>query len=135
MDLFFPNDREAKKIVRSDDLSKALNQLAALVKVLVVKRGAGAAICRSGDEQWSFAPPKVTAVDDIGAGDTFAAGFVHLYLRGATLEDCLAFANIVAAYSITKEGGTEAFRDSAGLSSFIRQQWSLLGRGPLPGMK
>lgn len=133
VDLFFPNDREAKKIGHTDDLSKALNELAGLSKVVVVKRGGGSAICRSGDEQWSLAPPQMKVVDDVGAGDTFAAGFVHLYLRGAKLEDCLAFANIAAAYSVSKEGGTEAFRDSKALFNFIRQQWNLMGRGPLPG--
>jgi sugar/nucleoside kinase (ribokinase family) len=132
VDLFFPNDREAKKIAHTEDLSQALNKLAALVKVVAVKRGGVSAICRRGDEQWSVAPPKVKVVDEVGAGDTFAAGFVHLYLRGAQLEDCLAFANIAAAYSVMKEGGTEAFRDGAGLANFIRQQWSLMGREPLP---
>jgi len=133
VDLFFPNDREAKKIARTDDLSRALNELSSMVKAVVVKRGEGSTICRSGDEQWSLAPPKVKVVDEVGAGDTFAAGFVHLYLRGAKLEDCLAYANLAAAYSVTKEGGTEAFRDRSALLTFIRQQWNLMGRGPLPG--
>ncbi|HLW88677.1 MAG TPA: carbohydrate kinase family protein [Terriglobales bacterium] len=133
VDIFFPNDREAKKIAHTEDLSQALNFLAGLCKIVVVKRGSSAAICRSGEEQWSLAPPAVRAVDDIGAGDSFDAGFVHLYLLGAKLEDCLAYANIAAAYSVTKEGGTEAFRDRSGLLNFIRQQWNLTGRGPLPG--
>jgi sugar/nucleoside kinase (ribokinase family) len=132
VDIFFPNDREAKKIAHTEDLAQALNLLAGLCKVVVVKRGSSAAICRSGGEQWSSAPPTVKMVDDVGAGDTFDAGFVHLYLLGAKLEDCLAFANIAAAYSVTKEGGTEAFRDRSGLLNFIRQHWSLLGRGALP---
>jgi len=119
-------------IARTEDLSAALNLLAGLAKVVVVKRGAGSAICRTGDEQWSLSPPSVQLVDDIGAGDTFDAGFIHLYLRGAKLEDCLAFANIAAAYSVTKEGGTEAFRDQSALLHFLRHQWNLLGRGPLP---
>ncbi len=50
----------------------------------------------------SLTPPAVKVVDDVGAGDTFDAGFIHLYLRGAKLEDCLAFANIAAAYSVTQ---------------------------------
>jgi sugar/nucleoside kinase (ribokinase family) len=132
VDVFLPNDREAKKIAHTEDLSHALNLLAGLAKVVVVKRGSGSAICRSGDEQWSLGPPKVQPVDDVGAGDTFDAGFIHLFLRGAKLEDCLAFANLTAAYSVTKEGGTEAFRDRNSLFRFLRQQWTLLGRGPFP---
>jgi sugar/nucleoside kinase (ribokinase family) len=132
VDIFLPNDREAKKIARTDDLSQAINLLAGLVKVVVVKRGSAAAICRSGQESCSLAPPKVKFVDDIGAGDSFDAGFIHQRLRGATLEDCLAFANLAGAYSTTKEGGTEAFRDRSALTSFMRQQWNAAGRGELP---
>ena len=128
VDIFLPNDREAKKIARTDDLSQAINLLAGLAKIVVVKRGSSAAICRSGQEQCSLMPPSVKAVDDIGAGDSFDAGFVRQFLTGAKLEDCLAFANVAGAYSTTKEGGTEAFRDRAALSSFIRQHWS--GKAP-----
>ena len=133
VDVLMPNEREAKKIAHTDDSSQALNLLAGLCKVVVVKRGSGCAICRRGDEQWSLAPPAVQMVDDVGAGDTFDSGFIHSYLLGAKMEDCLAFANIVAAYSVTKEGGTEAFRDRNALFDFIRHQWSGMGRGALPG--
>jgi sugar/nucleoside kinase (ribokinase family) len=133
VDVFLPNDREAKKIARTQDLSQALNLLAGLCKIVVVKRGSGSAICRRGDEQWSLAPPAVQVVDDVGAGDTFDSGFIHSYLLGANMEDCLAFANIAAAYSVTKAGGTEAFRDRSALVNFIRQQWNQMGRGALPG--
>ena len=132
VDIFFPNDREAKKIAHTDDLSQAINVLAGLVKVVVVKRGSAAAICRSGQEQSSLMPPTVKTVDDVGAGDSFDAGFIHQLLRGAKLDDCLAFANLAGAYSTTKEGGTEAFRDHGALTSFMRQQWNAAGRGALP---
>jgi len=77
-------------------------------------------------------PPTVKNVDDVGAGDSFDAGFIHQLLRGAKLDDCLAFANLAGAYSTTKEGGTEAFRDHGALTSFMRQQWNAAGRGALP---
>jgi len=72
-------------------------------------------------------------VDDVGAGDTFDAGFVHQYLRGSSLEDCLAFANLSAAYSVTQPGGTEAFRNHDTLFGFLRQQWAAMERGSFPG--
>jgi len=132
VDIFFPNDREVKKIARTDDLAQALNVLAGLAKVVVVKRGPAAAICRFGQEQWSLAPPSVKSVDDVGAGDSFDAGFIHQQLRGAKLEHCLAFANLAGAYSTTKEGGTEAFRDRSALTTFMRQQWNAAKWGTLP---
>lgn len=128
VDVFLPNDREAKKIAHADDLSQAITLLAGLAKIVVVKRGASAAICRSGSEQCSLMPPSVKALDDVGAGDSFDAGFIHQFLTGAKLEDCLAFANVAGAYSTTKEGGTEAFRDRAALASFIRQNWTAKAR-------
>src|ERR1035437_793762 len=108
VDIFFPNDREAKKAARTEDLS--------------------AAICRAGEEQYSLMPPSVKTVDDVGAGDSFAAGFIHQFLTGVKLEDCLAYANVVGAYSTTKEGGTEAFRDRAALTNFIRKHWRVMPR-------
>lgn len=63
-------------------------------------------------------------MDDVGAGDSFAAGFIHKFLTEAKLEDCLAFANLAGAYSTTKEGGTEAFRHRAALNDFVRQHGS-----------
>ena len=121
VDVFLPNESEARKLTRKDDLSQAVDELAALAKVVVVKRGAEPAICRSGQREWSLPPPKVNTVDHVGAGDTFGAGFLHQYLRGAPLEQCLAYANITAAYSTTEPGGTEAFLDRAALTRFIQQ--------------
>jgi len=132
VDVFLPNEREAKHIAQTSDLSEALNLFAGLSRFVVVKRGSAAALCRSGNQEWSLAPPPVQMVDDIGAGDTFNAGFIHAYLLGAKPEDCLAFANIAAAYSVTKPGGTEAFRDRTALLTFIHQHWNTLGKGPLP---
>ncbi len=121
VDVFFPNDREAKKIAGTDDLAKAINTLADLARVVVVKRGPGAAICRSGHEQHSQMPPAVNCVDDVGAGDSFAAGFIHRFVRGGGLEECLHYACIAGAYSTTQSGGTEAFRNREALDSFVRK--------------
>ena len=121
VDIFLPNDREARKAAKTEDLAQAINLLAGLAKIVVVKRGTAAAICQSGQEQLSLIPPKVSCVDDVGAGDSFDAGFIHQYLAGGSLAECLAFANLAGAYSTTKEGGTEAFRDREGLAAFTRR--------------
>ena len=57
VDIFFPNDREAKKAAAPRTFRKPSTVLAGLAKVVVVKRGASAAICRSGQEQHSLMPP------------------------------------------------------------------------------
>lgn len=58
-------------------------------------------------------------MDTIGAGDSFDAGFLHQYIRGASLEDCLHFGNLTGAFSATRQGGTEAFRDAAHRNAFL----------------
>ena len=128
VEFFFSNERETKKLMRTDDLAQATNILAGLAKVVVVKRGPEAAICQAGDKRWSLAPPAVQVIDPVGAGDSFSAGFLHQYLQGTDLEDCLAHANLAGAHSCTHEGGTEAFKDRHGTPSFFREHWTTAGR-------
>ena len=131
VDICFVNEREIKKIVHTDNLEDAIRSLAGLVRVVVVKRGSAPALCQIGNERWSRIPPAVQVVDDVGAGDSFDAGFIHQYLRGVKLEDCLAFANLTGAYSTTRQGGTEAFRDRDALADFIRKHWTVSGQGTI----
>ncbi len=123
VDVFLPNEREAKHAAHTDDLDKAIDLLAGLAKIVAVKRGSNPSICRSGEREWKLSPGRVNSVDDVGAGDSFDAGFIHQYVRGSKLEDCLAYANLTGAYSTTRQGGTEAFRDRAALSQFVQQNW------------
>jgi sugar/nucleoside kinase (ribokinase family) len=64
---------------------------------------------------------EVAVVDTIGAGDSFDAGFLHQYVRGADLPACLASGNLAGALSTTRPGGTEAFRDIAHRDKFLRE--------------
>ncbi len=103
------------------------DSLSQKVRILVIKRGSQGAIVRVGKEKFSAFPPVVDVVDPVGAGDTFDAGFVHQFIRGAKLEDCLKFANAAGALSVTRAGGTEAFRDSAHRETFMRKHATAAG--------
>lgn len=120
VDIFFPNDREAKMIARSSDLSQAVEKLAQLCPTVVVKLGAEGALLRAGTKEWRSPALRVTPIDAVGAGDSFDAGFIHRFLEGAAQEDCLEYANITGAFSTTREGGTEAFRDRECMTQFFR---------------
>ena len=50
----------------------------------------------------------VESVDSTGAGDAFTAGFVHFYLQDKPLQECLTFANELAAYVCTQRGAAPA---------------------------
>jgi sugar/nucleoside kinase (ribokinase family) len=60
-------------------------------------------------------------VDPVGAGDSFDAGFLHQYVRGGDLQACLASGNMAGAFSTTRPGGTEAFREPAKWQEFLQQ--------------
>jgi sugar/nucleoside kinase (ribokinase family) len=61
----------------------------------------------------------VDAVDTTGAGDSFAAGFVHGLLTQRSLRDCLLLANATGALSTTGVGGTAAQPSSGELAAFL----------------
>lgn len=121
VDVFLPNAREAMCLTGRNQVSTAVEELARLVPLLVVKLGAEGALARRGDKEWFSPARKVTAVDPVGAGDSFDAGFLHEYLRGSEIETCLASANLAGALSVTRAGGTEAFRDAEYRERFLRE--------------
>lgn len=64
--------------------------------VLVVKQGEHGATAFRGDRTWHHPAPEVAVVEPVGAGDAFAAGFLHGLLTGAPMPDCLAEASRLA---------------------------------------
>ena len=111
VDIFLPNKQEACRVAGTEDVQQAIHQLAARVPMLVVKLGAEGALLRRGKEEFRAPGFKVEVIDTVGAGDSFDSGFLHKYLAGASLSECLSFGNRTAAYSTTAAGGVEAFRD------------------------
>ena len=120
VDVFLPNEREARKIAGTDDLQAAVARLAAIVPVLVVKLGTEGAMAQRGHELFTSPLVQVKVVDAVGAGDSFNAGFLSQYVRGADLPTCLAAGNLAGALSTTRPGGTEAFCDREHREQFIR---------------
>jgi sugar/nucleoside kinase (ribokinase family) len=122
VDVLLPNEREAMKMAGADDLETAVERLAKRVKTLVVKLGSLGAMAIRDGQRFSAPPVEVKVVDPVGAGDSFDAGFLHQFLRGADLQTCLRFGNLCGAFSTTASGGTEAFRDRKAMQAFLGRQ-------------
>ncbi len=120
VDVLLPNEREASKIAHTDDPEKAIEILAQQVPLLVVKRGKAGAVARRGNERFRAPALSVDAVDSVGAGDSFDAGFIHRLIRGFRIEECLKFASLAGALSTTRSGGIAAFRDAEHREGFLR---------------
>jgi sugar/nucleoside kinase (ribokinase family) len=120
VDVFLPNEREACKVAGTDELDIATQKLAQMVPLVVVKLGRKGALAQRGSERVESPSKAVEAVDTVGAGDSFDAGFLHEFVRGANLSACLASGNLAGALSTTRPGGTEAFRDVKQREDFLR---------------
>jgi len=122
VDIFLPNEREARKAAGADDLETAIQKLSELVPLVVVKLGPKGALAQRGKERLVSSAQTVVPVDPVGAGDSFDAGFLHQYLRGSDLPTCLASGNLAGALSTTRPGGTEAFRDTVYRNDFFQER-------------
>jgi sugar/nucleoside kinase (ribokinase family) len=131
LDLFLPNDDEIRRIAHRDTVEEALNVLSATVPLIAVKCGRRGALVQHGNQRIAVPAVSVDPIDTIGAGDSFNAGFLAAWLRGATPEVAAHAGNVTGALSTQKPGGTEAFRDPALRDSFLRQHgFPVLLKGP-----
>jgi sugar/nucleoside kinase (ribokinase family) len=124
VDVFLPNDDEARLIAGTPDLDEAMLILAAHAGTVVVTLGAEGVAARRGGETFRIPAVRLEPVDAVGAGDTFNAGFLSRYVRGESLESCLSFGVLTGAFSTQAAGGTAAFDDMERFDRFVREHSS-----------
>jgi sugar/nucleoside kinase (ribokinase family) len=120
VDVLLPNEREARKIAADDDLEKAIKRLSEMVPLVVVKLGENGSLAQHGNKRFKSPAVPVVAIDAVGAGDSFNAGFLSQYVLGADLPACLRAGNLAGALSTTRPGGVEAFREREYREQFLR---------------
>jgi len=122
IDVLFLNQPEALELTRAKTVRSALKTLAQLVPCAVVKLGAKGAIAIRGSEVVTEQGFRIEPLDTTGAGDSFDAGFISSFLRGASLEKCLRTGNACGALSALKPGGTAGQPDAQQLLKFVRSK-------------
>lgn len=120
-DIFFVNETEALQLTRERDVNKALMALGAKAPCVVIKLGPRGSIGTRDGEVCLSLGFRVDAVDTTGAGDTFAAGFVHAFLGGGDLRECLEAGNACGAISTLSVGGTTGQPDGERLTQFLNR--------------
>ncbi len=108
-DIFFPNQQEAAMLTGLRKPEAAARELATMARVAVVKLGAKGVVIASQGTSFFVPAVEVEAVDTTGAGDSFNAGFLSKFVRGAKLEDCAKAGVQAASRSVRRVGGTAAF--------------------------
>jgi sugar/nucleoside kinase (ribokinase family) len=92
----------SREDVRGDE--DAIHAMALQTRVLAVTEGAAGAVLYWNGDSRRFRAPTVTEVDDVGAGDVFAAAlFIRLYMTRDPWE-AARFATLLAARSVTRPG-------------------------------
>jgi sugar/nucleoside kinase (ribokinase family) len=121
VDILLPSQNELIRIAGVSTVERALEIVGRRVPVIVVKCGSSGALVQDGVTRQHIPGLSVVPVDTIGAGDSFNAGFLSAYLRGASLTEAARTGNVTGALSTLASGGTEAFRDQNLRQSFLSQ--------------
>jgi sugar/nucleoside kinase (ribokinase family) len=108
LDFTFPNEIEARAMTSERSTNKALNKLARWVRTPVIKLGAAGSITIQNGKMVTAKSIRVRSIDATGAGDAFNGGFLHGYLAGWALKDCLLAGNVCGALATTAAGGSSA---------------------------
>ena len=105
IDILFANEHELAALTGLEDFHEGIAHLAGKVPTVVVTRSEKGAHAISGGEHASVpAEPVAKVVDTTGAGDLFAAGFLHGHVTGRSLTECLTMGAVAAAEVISHYG-------------------------------
>ncbi len=122
VDIFFPNDKEAKAITETNSVYLALERLNEKVPVVAIKRGGKGAIGRHNGKTVKVKPFSIRPIDTTGAGDCFDAGFIFCFLhKNRGFKASMTFANALGALSCLYIGGAEKRISEADVQTFMNQ--------------
>jgi fructokinase len=90
LDITFANEQEITSLIEAKDFNEVINFSKQLNKLIVITRGAKGAIAINGEEVAECGVQNnLKIVDLTGAGDLFAAGFLHGYINKLPTLECL----------------------------------------------
>ena len=103
-DLIFANATEAKAFTAIDDEKKAFEQLKNDIPSVAMTLGADGALVWHQGEEFKIEPVPTKAVDDTGAGDMFAGGFLYGLSSGFSADVSGKIACSLASKVVSKLG-------------------------------
>jgi sugar/nucleoside kinase (ribokinase family) len=121
LDILFANEDEAKALFEVEDFDDVLQAFKPMNKIAALTRSEkGCVIARGAEVHVVDAAPVERVVDTTGAGDQFAAGFMHGLTRKMGLADCgrlgaLAAAEVISHYGARPETSLKDLAAKAGL--------------------
>ena len=90
LDITFANEQEIISLIEAKNFEEVINFSKQLNKLVIVTRGEKGAVAINGNEVVeSDIQKNLKIVDLTGAGDLFAAGFLHGYINKLSTKECL----------------------------------------------
>ena len=90
LDITFANEQEITSLIEAKNFNEVIDFSKQLNKLVVVTRGEKGAVAVNGDEIFECDIQKnIKIIDLTGAGDLFAAGFLHGYINKLSMKECL----------------------------------------------
>ncbi len=105
LDITFGNEQEITSLIEAKNFEEVINFSKQLNKLVIVTRGEKGAVAVNGDEVIeSNVHKNLKIVDLTGAGDLFAAGFLHGYINKLSMKECLEKGTEMASRVIQQIG-------------------------------
>jgi sugar/nucleoside kinase (ribokinase family) len=105
VDILFANEAEIRALYQVEDFDQALQRVRGHCEVAALTRGARGSVVVAGDAVHVIdAHPVSALVDTTGAGDLYAAGFLHGWSRGRDAATCGRLGSLAAAEVISHVG-------------------------------
>ena len=105
LDIVFANEQEITSLIDAKNFSEVIEFSKILNKLIVVTRGEKGAIAINGDEiVETKIKENLNIIDLTGAGDLFAAGFLHGKIINLSTKECLEKGTIMASRVIQQIG-------------------------------
>ena len=90
LDITFANEQEISSLIQAKSFDEVINFSKQLNKLVIITRGEKGAVAVKSDEiVESDTQKNLNIVDLTGAGDLFAAGFLHGYINKLSTKECL----------------------------------------------
>ena len=105
LDITFANEQEIKSLIDAKTFEDVIEFGKQLGKLLIITRGEkGSVAIRNQEIVECQSKPNLKIVDLTGAGDLFAAGFLHGFINNISIKECLEKGTEMSSMIIQKVG-------------------------------
>lgn len=126
-DIVFAGDDEAELLgIHGDPMIQATSLADLGPSRVVIKLGARGAVASLEGQQVEVPAPRVTAVDSVGAGDAFVAGFLAEQMAGASGESALDVGAACGAFVVQVPGDWEGLPSRTELAHLTAEAGTVL---------